>query len=177
MHELCSTVMAQGGEVFVPGLLSDGTEEEENGTSVAGDDEKAEDEEDGDSDENRSLSIDPKLLKGTSSSSTTVTPPVVIGYKRKRHSVAGVMSEMADAVGRVADALKDTSANSTQASILDPSPVRKRIAIERLEAEEEDLDEETAAKAVMEFAKNTSTADAYLAMKKPSLRRQWLFML
>lgn len=106
--------------------------------------------------------------------------------KRKRTSVAGVMSSLADTMSLMTEALSkpiqlDGATEQVQGEgkarvvevVEEGSPARKRRAIESVQ-EEEDISENDIILAACLFQKSTAHADTYLALKKPSVRRGWL---
>lgn len=98
-------------------------------------------------------------------------PPAPTNSRAPRESATSL------AIGRIESALGGylAATRAESSSTMDPSPKRRKIAIELAQEQEDDeLSDHDMSILVERFRKDTSAADAYTSLSRPGLRKVWV---
>lgn len=107
----------------------------------------------------------------TSGASTPT--PSTLARKRQTSGTAALMN-LSDQLSDFTDAYRAGTAAEASPRDFASSPERKRMAMERAQELESDLDDTRLVALIGLFRKDVSAADAYLVLKREGLRKVWV---
>lgn len=113
-------------------------------------------------------------LDDISVSSGTSTPSSGSAKRRQIASGPAALNSLTEHLAAFTDAFRSSAEMDTAPPPIAPSPQRKMLAIERAQDLEDDLDDDSMILLINLFQKESSSADAYLVLKRAGLRKAWV---
>lgn len=110
---------------------------------------------------------------GVSTPTTSLGPGSASAPPSKKRQLSNGANALA-ALGEQLSNFTDTVRKGTSQSPLEPSPTRKRIAIQRAEELETELDDKHLVQLINLFEADINAADAYMVIKREGLRKAWV---
>jgi hypothetical protein len=106
--------------------------------------------------------------------SAASTPTLSFLARKRQTSGPTALMALSDHLSDFTDAYRAGTAAEAGSREFASSPERKRMAMERVQELESDLDDTCLVALIKLFREDVSAADAYLVLKRDSLRKVWV---